>query len=441
MTARGPRSRGLLSAVAVAGLITGLCSACGSSSKSPSAAGTTGTTGAAGSTGSTSVASGVSGCPAAPGVTPTEVKVGVQSSQTGPEASYDGPFGPSAEAAIDVANQSGGVNGRKIVVVTSDDGSNPAQGLAAVEGLVQSNGVFAVLNGSSVAPTIFSYLTQNDIPDFDVLPDSPAFATSKNLFSAEGAWNTSTTQSTAGGEAAALLKQFGITTLANFAHAEPAGVAAAKQIDASVAEAGMKVVYENDAIPLQSFDATNIALRLKQLHPEAVVEPLGQAPSISIVRAMQQQGFFPKLILMDTGYDPGVFTAGLAPEANVYGDDAFVPYLGPINTLSAPAQAFRNGMAKYAPQVTGLGLYAAGGWADASLFLHALQLAGKCPTRSGIISNMRAVTSYNPGGLEAVAIRFAPGDTPDGNTENCANYVQINLATKSFVSPKAPTCA
>ena len=93
MTARGPRSRGLLSAVAVAGLITGLCSACGSSSKSPSAAGTTGTTGAAGSAGSTSVASGVSGCPAAPGVTPTEVKVGVQSSQTGLEASYDCPSG------------------------------------------------------------------------------------------------------------------------------------------------------------------------------------------------------------------------------------------------------------------------------------------------------------------------------------------------------------
>ena len=173
-------------------------------------------------------------------------------------------------------------------------GTNPAQGLAAVEGLVQSNGVFAVLNGSSVAPTIFAYLTQNDIPDFDVLPDSPAFATSKNLFSAEGAWNTSTTQSTAGGEAASL-KQLGITTLANFAHAEPAGVAAAKQIDASVAEAGMKVVYENDAIPLQSFDATDIALRLKQLHPEAVVEPLGQAPSISIVEPSSSRVSFRNL--------------------------------------------------------------------------------------------------------------------------------------------------
>ena len=205
-------------------------------------------------------------------------------------------------------------------------------------------------------------------------------------------------------------------------------------MDAAVGKDGIKVVYENDAIGFSSFDATSVAIRLKQVKPDGVVFPIGLAPTISIVRSMQQQNFTPKLTLLTTGYDPAALSAGIGGTYTIAG---YVPYLGPISELSAPAQQFRNTMAQYYPKVD-LGGAAPGGWAAASEFLYALQLAGKCPTRAGIISAMRAQTAYNAGGLEPAAVQYTPGITPNGNPVNCEYFVKIN--SDSFSVPKAPIC-
>ena len=430
----GRGRRGVPYVIVGAFLIAWTLSACGSSSKTPSATGSSATSASSTGASAAGATSGTGSCPTTPGVTATKVEVGVQSSQSGVESSYDGVFTPSAKAAIDAANAAGGVNGRQIVAVDADDQSSPTAGLSAVEGLVQSNGVFAVLNGSSVAPTIFPYLAQKGVPTFDVLPDSPLFGTDQNLFTAEGSW----APNNAGEEVSAFLQQLGITTVADFAHATPAGEAAANAINSAAEKNGVKVLYQDSAVPLQSFDVTTVALRLKQLQPQAVIEPLGVTPAISVIHSMQQQGFTPKATILVTGLDPNFLTAGITVPA--YVETNFVQYLGSIGSLAPAAQAFREGMAKYAPGVTSLALYAAGGWATGSLFVHALQLAGKCPTRAGMISAMRAVSSYNPGGLEASAFSFVPtASSPDGGSMKCVNFVKISNG--SFVNPSAPTCA
>ena len=52
-------------------------------------------------------------------------------------------------------------------------------------------------------------------------------------------------------------------------------------------------------------------------------------------------------------------------------------------------------------------------------------MAGQCPTRASIASNMRKVTSYNPGGLDSTAIQYSPGTTPDGNPDSCLYFYKI----------------
>ena len=413
--------------VAAIFLVVATCSSCGSSSKK--AAATTGTT--AGSTGGTATgAAGVSGCPSAPGVTPTQVKVGVSWDETGALAS-NSAFGPAVRARIAVANKSGGINGRQIVEADADAQSDPGKALAAAQGLVQSNGVFALIDGNSISPPTYAYAAQSGVPFFANLGGGPQFATAKNLFSAGGAW---TAGSGTGLTNATFLQEHSVKTVATFAHPSVASIDAAHAWNASAEKVGIKVLYENEAIPYQSFDATSIALRVKQLKPDAMVFALSLPASISIIRALAQQGYTVKVSLMSTAYDPTVTSAGVAGSYAVTG---FVPYLGTISTLPEPAQAFRSAMATYSPQ-TGLTAYAIGGWAAASLFLDALQLAGKCPTRAGMVSAMRAVKSYNPGGVLPEAIQFSPGVTPDGNPQSCYFYVQI-LSTSLSV-PTAPVC-
>ena len=104
----------------------------------------------------------------APGVTNTEVTIGITTPLSGPAAAWSAT-GLGAEAWAKHVNEQGGVHGRKIKVVMKDDGYNPGRALANVNEMKDS--VFtlvgllgtAVLNANKDAvadaklPTIWPY--------------------------------------------------------------------------------------------------------------------------------------------------------------------------------------------------------------------------------------------------------------------------------------------
>ena len=354
---------------------------------------------------------------------------------TGAVSSYDVPFAGGAQARFDVANAGGGVNGRQIVATKADDQSSSSVTLASVKGLVESQGVFAVLSGAPpYEVSMLPYEVANNIPEFEPFVVDPLFATAKNLFSIEGAWDQASGGSLNGPVIAQFLKQKGVHTAAIFATPDPASEGAANGYISSMEKDGIKVVYSTNAAPYTAFDATNYGLRLKQAHPDAVIFPIGLPPSISIVKAMTQQGFTPKVSLLTTGYDPSALGTGIT---GAWTSVSYTPWLGTVSALSTGAQTFRKAMAQYQPQ-TQLGLFAPAGWATVDLFVHVLQLAGSCPTRAGLISAMRAVSSYNPGGIMPTNVQYSPGLAPDGNPVNCSYFVQVQAS--SFTQTSTPVC-
>ena len=64
-----------------------------------------------------------------PGVTDTEVWIGISSPLSGPAAIW-GMTSLGAKAWADYVNDQGGVHGRKIKVLIKDDAYNPARALA-----------------------------------------------------------------------------------------------------------------------------------------------------------------------------------------------------------------------------------------------------------------------------------------------------------------------
>src|SRR6478672_7662313 len=60
----------------------------------------------------------------APGVTATELLIGQTMPYSGPASSY-APIGKVEVAYIDMINQQGGINGRKIRLLSLDDGYSP----------------------------------------------------------------------------------------------------------------------------------------------------------------------------------------------------------------------------------------------------------------------------------------------------------------------------
>ncbi len=91
---------------------------------------------------------------AEPGITASEVTVGMWSPLTGPTAL----LGTSERDAIEIAfgeiNAAGGVNGRKLKLIVYDDGGSPQEALAAVRRLTDQDQVFALIAGSTSGSTL-----------------------------------------------------------------------------------------------------------------------------------------------------------------------------------------------------------------------------------------------------------------------------------------------
>lgn len=100
-----------------------------------------------------------------PGVTDTEVKIGQTMPYSGPASSF-AAIGKAMTAYFKKVNTEGGVNGRKIDLISLDDGYSPPKAVEQTRRLVESDEVFAIV-GTFGSPTNFAiqkYLNIKKVP-------------------------------------------------------------------------------------------------------------------------------------------------------------------------------------------------------------------------------------------------------------------------------------
>jgi ABC-type branched-subunit amino acid transport system substrate-binding protein len=91
------------------------------------------------------------------GVTAAEILLGAHLDLTGPTAAGMEWLRTGMMMKVDEINEKGGIHGRKIRVIVEDNGFNPAKAVRAVEKLVGSDKVFAIVNSFGTTPTIAAY--------------------------------------------------------------------------------------------------------------------------------------------------------------------------------------------------------------------------------------------------------------------------------------------
>lgn len=92
-----------------------------------------------------------------PGVTDTEIKIGDVNIMTGPASFIGRAVAVGSKIAAGEINEAGGVNGRKIKILTEDDGYIPARSFQALTKLIESDGIFA-LNGTSGTANVLAMM-------------------------------------------------------------------------------------------------------------------------------------------------------------------------------------------------------------------------------------------------------------------------------------------
>src|SRR5262245_6129084 len=101
-----------------------------------------------------SIGQAASGLAAEPGISATEVTLGMWTPLTGPTAIMGVSERDAIDIAIDEVNAAGGVNGRKLKLVVYDDGGSPQEALTSVRRLIDQDRVFALIAGSTSGSTL-----------------------------------------------------------------------------------------------------------------------------------------------------------------------------------------------------------------------------------------------------------------------------------------------
>ena len=117
-----------------------------------------------------------------PGVTDTEIKIGNTMPYSGP-ASALSTTGKVIAAYFDEVNEKGGVNGRKLNMISLDDGFSPPKTMEATRRLVEGDGVAFVFATMGTAPSsaIAKYLNANKVPQLFLISSASKWNDPANM--------------------------------------------------------------------------------------------------------------------------------------------------------------------------------------------------------------------------------------------------------------------
>src|SRR5580658_6932930 len=118
----------------------------------------------------------------APGVTDTEIKIGQTMPYSGPASAY-GVIGKTEAAYFKMINEAGGVNGRKLNLISLDDGYSPPKTVEQTRRLVEQEEVAFIFNslGTGQNAAIRPYLTENKVPQLFVATGASMWNDPKNF--------------------------------------------------------------------------------------------------------------------------------------------------------------------------------------------------------------------------------------------------------------------
>ena len=112
-----------------------------------------------------------------PGVSDTEIKIGQTMPYSGPLSAY-GAIGRAELAYFAKINAEGGINGRKVTLISLDDGYNPAKTVEHVRRLVEQEQVLLLFGSVGTAPNmaIRRYVNSHSVPHLFVAGGDSAWA-------------------------------------------------------------------------------------------------------------------------------------------------------------------------------------------------------------------------------------------------------------------------
>jgi branched-chain amino acid transport system substrate-binding protein len=337
-------------------------------------------------------------------------------------------------ARIAMQNAEGGVNGHKIVGIVLDDQTSPTEVATAVQSAL-SKGALGIVSDSPLFFLADKPPNQQGVPVTGGFFDGPEWGTKPftNMFAADvGSLNPKYPVNTAIG---GFMKAHGGTVVCSYGYGiSPSSSRSAIGTVDSFVHAGGKQGVLDTSIPFGSVQMTTVALTAKQKGCNAFYAGLDDNSNDALASSLKQVGLKPKVMVFPTGYDPAVIgSPSWAAVQGGYFDTTFRPFDIPnagTKQMQAALEKYEHFKSSDFPTFS---QYES--WLGADLMIKGLQMAGKNPTRSAVISDLRSIKAYNGNGLLPQTINYT-NDFGKDLAKSCGWYM---IAEKNGFVPASTT--
>ncbi len=323
-----------------------------------------------------------------PGVTEKEIVIGSCSALEGPSKFLGTQTVAGARAYFDSVNEQGGVHGRKLRLIASDDSYDPAKAEDCFKHL-QTQGVFAM--GFFVGtPTGLKYVPlaeTNKIPLIGLFTGAQALYTPFRhwVVNVRAAYADETKEQIDG-----LWKTLGYKKIGVIYPDDAFGSAVLDGVKNALKEHQSEPVAAA-SYPRQTADADAAIQSVRAAQPEAVVI-VGPANTVApIIKLAHSKGWSPLFLTVSfAGTDDLIKLAGQDSEGMVITQVVPPYYLTDLKTVAL----YRRTMSKFAPNDPP-NFVSLEGFVDAMIVVEGLKRAGKDLTREGLIRGIESLHDFD----------------------------------------------
>jgi ABC-type branched-subunit amino acid transport system substrate-binding protein len=333
------------------------------------------------------------------GVTATEVVIGMCNALTGPASALGTGMKKGSMVYFDKVNKAGGVNGRKVRVISYDDGYEPKNTVEQTKKLIQQDGVFALFGyvGTPTSSAVLPLINQARIPFWGPFTGAEFLRTpvNRHIFNVRGSYfDEAETQ------VQYLTEKRGIKRIAILYQNDAYGLAVKGGILKALKKRNLDLAGEG-TYERNTEDVTTALAALKKANPEAV-SMVGTYKAIAaFVRKAKAEGFDP--VFLNVSF---VGTAALVRELGKSGDGVIITQVMPSpRDTSVPLVAQYRADMKAAGH-TELDYTDLEGYIDAVVFVETLKKAGANLSRDSFIAAAEGLNAAI-GGLN---FKFTPAD-------------------------------
>ncbi|UCV27494.1 ABC transporter substrate-binding protein [Ferribacterium limneticum] len=331
------------------------------------------------------------------GVTDSSITLGMSAPFTGPNGLYGMQMREAMLAHFDQVNKSGGVNGRKVELITIDDGYETERTLSNTKTLIQEKQVFALMGYYGSTPTteaMNKVFGPAKVPLVGTISGAGTLRepqstnpNSRYMFNIRASYAD---------EAEAIVNQIialGLKNIAVLYQNDGFGKSGLEGVTNALKRANLAPVAVG-TVERNSLDVAKATEAISKVNPQAVVMVTLYKPTAAFVKAMKQLGQFPMfLTLSPVGAE--VLAQELGNDARGIGISQVVPY--PWNDTIGIVRDYQRLLDKQKDKFSYYGLE---GYITARLMTEALKKLGKDVSREKLVTTLEGMQNFDLGGFK-----------------------------------------